>query len=96
MGDEQLATEILNAFFQDTPRQIEELRVLLENGEAQACGRQAHSIKGAAANVGGERLRQVALEMEKAGDAGDLNAVAAGMDGLEASFLEFQAEAVLR
>jgi HPt (histidine-containing phosphotransfer) domain-containing protein len=96
MGDEQLAAEILDAFFQDTPHQIKELKELLENGDAQACGRQAHSIKGAAANVGGERLRQVALEMEKAGDAGDLNAIAARVDSLESSFLEFREEAVLR
>jgi HPt (histidine-containing phosphotransfer) domain-containing protein len=94
MGDQRLAAEILNAFFDDMPRQIEKLNDLLKNGDAQTCGRQAHSIKGAAAHVGGERLRQVALEMEKAGDAGDLNAIAARMDSLESRFLELRAEAL--
>jgi HPt (histidine-containing phosphotransfer) domain-containing protein len=36
--------------------------------------KQAHQIKGAAANVGAERLRSVALEIEKAGKTGDPDA----------------------
>jgi CheY-like chemotaxis protein/HPt (histidine-containing phosphotransfer) domain-containing protein len=95
MGDQRLAADILNSFLEETPRQIQKLRALLEEGQAQTCGQQAHSIKGAAANIGGERLRQVAWEMEKAGDAGDLEAIADRMDSLESRFLELRAEAVL-
>ena len=36
---------------------------------------QAHKIKGAAANVGAEALRSVALEVEQAAKAGDMTRV---------------------
>jgi HPt (histidine-containing phosphotransfer) domain-containing protein len=96
MGDQSLAAEILKAFLEDMPRQIDKLKELLKNGEVQSCGIQAHSIKGAAANVGAERLCQVALEMEIAGDAGDLDAIAARMYSLESGLLELRAEAIPR
>ncbi|MBC8179855.1 Hpt domain-containing protein [candidate division KSB1 bacterium] len=41
------------------------------NKDIELVTRQAHTIKGASANVGGEALRKVALSMEKAGKAGD-------------------------
>jgi HPt (histidine-containing phosphotransfer) domain-containing protein len=53
-------------------------------------GRQAHTIKGAAANAGGERLRLIALKMETAADAGDLDAVRACMPELEVRFRELK------
>ena len=51
---------VVDTFLADMPLQIEALQVLLESGDAPASMRDAHSIKGAAANVGGERLRRVA------------------------------------
>ncbi len=43
----------------------------------------AHTIRGASATVGGEGVRLVAWEMEKAGTAGDLGAVEARLPQLE-------------
>ena len=86
MDDEELARTILDGFLEDIPRQIEALRGYLEAGDAPGAGRQAHTIMGAAANVGGERLREAAFEMEKAAKAGDLSAVKARMADLEAQF----------
>ena len=48
--------------------------------------RQAHTIKGAAANVGGKALSAVAFEMEKAGKAGRLEEIAALMPEVERQF----------
>ncbi len=87
MGDQELAAAVLEAFLDDMPSQIEILKQHLKNEDASAAGRLAHSIKGAAANVGGERLRKVALAMEKAADSGDMDAVQARMTGLEAQYL---------
>jgi CheY-like chemotaxis protein/HPt (histidine-containing phosphotransfer) domain-containing protein len=87
MGDEELAMAVITAFLDDMPHQIEDLKDLLRAGDATGSGRLAHSIKGAAANVGGERLRHAALEMEKAADAGNLDVAQAGMANLEAQFL---------
>ena len=86
MGDEGLKAKVIEAFLDDVPRQVRNLKVFLENQDAASAGRQAHSIKGAAANVGGERLRQVALEMEKAADTSDWITVNQRMTELEAQF----------
>jgi HPt (histidine-containing phosphotransfer) domain-containing protein len=40
-------------------------------------------MKGSAANVGGEALKDVAFEVEKAGKAGDLAAIAEWMPEVE-------------
>ena len=86
MEDEDLAKEIVAAFLEDIPRQIAALRVCLEGGDARGAGRQAHTIKGASANVGGERLREVAAEMEVSGKAGDLAAVTGRLAELDDRF----------
>jgi HPt (histidine-containing phosphotransfer) domain-containing protein len=94
MGDRELAAAVMGAFLDDMPRQIEALKEYLQTGNQEGCARQAHSVKGAASNVGGERLRAVALVMEKAADAGDLSIVAEQMKNLEDQF-SFLRNAVL-
>jgi len=90
MGNEKLAEEVLRIFLDETPLQIQTLKELLDRGDAVECGRFAHSIKGAASNVGGERLREVAFKMEQSADRGDLKAVEDAMDTLQASFNELR------
>jgi len=86
MDDEELARVLTECFLEDIPQQIETLRGCLEAGDAPGAERQAHTIKGAAANVGGEFLREVASEMEKAGKAGDLDVVKTRMADLYVQF----------
>ncbi|MEI7745241.1 MAG: response regulator, partial [Chloroflexota bacterium] len=86
MGDEDLAGVVALGFIEDIPKQIELLRNGLAAGDIELAARQAHAIKGAAANVGGEVLRAVATEMEEAGRAGDPEAVAALLPALESGF----------
>jgi len=43
--------------------------------------------------VGGERLRAVALELEQAGKAGDLESIKTRMGDLNAAFEEFRKKA---
>jgi len=75
MGDEALAREVIEGFLADVPRRLEALRRSFDGGDAQAVAREAHSIKGAAANVGAESLRQAASQVETAGRAGEFEAV---------------------
>ena len=82
MDDEELVDAVLNAF-DDLPKQIEELKRMLKEGDVQGSTRLAHSIKGASANAGGERVRRVAREMEDAGHAGDLEAIRSAVPALE-------------
>jgi CheY-like chemotaxis protein/HPt (histidine-containing phosphotransfer) domain-containing protein len=86
MGDEALANEILGDFLEDVPRNVIALKDALDNGDARSVQLRAHTIKGQSANVGGEALRKTAFEIEKAGEAGDLETVKRQMTELEAQF----------
>jgi PAS domain S-box-containing protein len=86
MDDEGLVQEICACFLADMPNQIRTLRAHLEAGQMELAGGQAHSIKGAAANVGGMALSAVALDMESAGKAGRRDALTALAPELERQF----------
>ena len=83
MGDQELARIVVDGFLEDAPRLIEALRSSLAAGDAPGTIRGAHTIRGASATVGGEAVRAVASEMEKAGTAGDFGAVSARLPELE-------------
>ena len=86
MDDEDLARSVVVGFLEDLPNRIEALRRYLDAGDADGTARQAHTIKGASANVGGDSLKAVAAEMEKAALAGDLGDVKARLQQLESGF----------
>ena len=90
MDDEELAAAVAQGFLADMPRQIEALRASLGAGDVTSAVHQAHTIKGAAANVGGEALRAVALEMEKAGAGASAEAVAALLPALDGAFADLR------
>jgi CheY-like chemotaxis protein/HPt (histidine-containing phosphotransfer) domain-containing protein len=73
MGDENLARIVADGFLKDAPRLIDALKVCLRTGDAAGAIRQAHTIKGASATVGGEALAAVAQKMDKAATTGDLD-----------------------
>ena len=83
LGDEHLAAIVRDGICLDLPRQIEALKGYLAADDDQGAERQAHSIKGAAANIGAERLRALAMKMERAGKAGDLNRIREQIAALE-------------
>jgi PAS domain S-box-containing protein len=72
-GDRQLAGVVLRGFLQDVPSKLHILRQRLDEADATGARLQAHALKGAAATVSAEVLRSTALEMERAGAAGQLN-----------------------
>ena len=86
LDDEDLAKMIQDRFLADIPQRIKALKVFLESGDVYGVEFQAHTIKGASANVGGERLSAVASEMEKAATAQDLTAASAFVTELERQF----------
>ena len=86
LDDEDLAKMIQDSFLGDIPQQIQTLKAFLASGDVSGIELQAHSIKGASANVGAERLQSVAFEMEKAAIAKDLTVVDSFMHELESQF----------
>ena len=91
-GDEKLARKLISGFLLDTPPIIDALRHDLAAGDATSSERQAHSIKSAAAIVGGERLRAVAFEMEQSAHEGQMSEASARMNELDAEFARLKQE----
>jgi HPt (histidine-containing phosphotransfer) domain-containing protein len=86
MGDRQLAGSIVHGFLEYVPSQLEDLRKRLVERDAAGARLQAHALKGSAANVSAGSLRVVALRMEQAAEAGELDR----LDGLlSCAALEF-------
>ncbi len=92
MGDKALARKVVNIFVEDMPVQIESLRDRLEAGDVKGVVHQAHTIKGAAANVSGERLRAAAFDIEKAATAGDLSSARESMSRIDDEFKALKME----
>jgi CheY-like chemotaxis protein/HPt (histidine-containing phosphotransfer) domain-containing protein len=86
MGDHALAEAVARSFLADAPGRIETLRGHLEAGNAKDVELQVHTLKGAAATVGGECLADWALALERAGRAGDLASVGSAFAELAAEF----------
>jgi len=91
MDDEELAGIVLNGFLEDIPRQVEALRDVLPSTDHRETERLAHTIKGASANVGGERLRWAAADLEKALRNGDLNTLGRLFASLEEEHVQLRA-----
>ncbi|NNJ90890.1 MAG: response regulator, partial [Gammaproteobacteria bacterium] len=90
MGDHDLIVTVAEAFMDDMKNQVEKLRKLVEEGDAMKMGAQGHTIKGAAANVGGMALSAKAKMIEKAGKAGDVDSVKQGLPDLESAYKALQ------
>ena len=83
MGDEDLARTVLEGFLEDLPRQISGLEELLVAGDITGSQNRAHTIKGAAASVGGEAVRMAAAEMEQMARDGNLENMRRPFAGIE-------------
>ncbi|MBF0452821.1 MAG: PAS domain-containing protein [Candidatus Magnetomorum sp.] len=85
-NDDDLATIIIKNFLKDMPLQINKLKEYLKTGDTFEAYIQAHTIKGVAGNIGGERMRGVALSLEIASKNGELNTMKEYMPELEKQF----------
>jgi PAS domain S-box-containing protein len=92
MGNTSLAHRVLARFLLDMPKQLLSLSEALGNADSKTARMAAHSIKGAAANVGGTQLRAAAQKMEALGAAGNLDDVLQLMPELTGHWERFRAE----
>jgi PAS domain S-box-containing protein len=65
-GDLVTLRDVIASYAETLPGTLAELERALAAGDLSAAARHAHGVKGAAANVGGERLRRTAAEAEAA------------------------------
>lgn len=66
-GDRNIYNELMELFMDNSMTQIEQLKDAVKNKQADFVKRVAHSIKGAAANLGVLLVQQSALELEQIG-----------------------------
>jgi HPt (histidine-containing phosphotransfer) domain-containing protein len=75
-GDVELYAEVAGVFFEDIPQQLSDLDAALVAKDYPTARRVAHTIKGMAATVGGQRLHFAALALEQACMAADVQSIA--------------------
>ena len=85
-GDGEFLMEVLEGFFGNVTSQIGTIRQAIFEGDAEAVRREAHSIKGGAANLTANDLSGVAFEIENIGKSGMLEE---GIDALQKLEREF-------
>jgi PAS domain S-box-containing protein len=72
MSDREFMHVVIDSFLQEIPIQIQTMKDYLETGNLKDCARMAHTIKGAAANAGGNVLSEVVSALEEAASGEDL------------------------
>jgi HPt (histidine-containing phosphotransfer) domain-containing protein len=75
LDDPAFAREMLQEYIKDSTEVIAGLGKALADGDAPACERLAHRIKGSSLNIGAERLGGLAMLIEQAGSEKDLTGV---------------------
>lgn len=65
--------EILDAYLQTAPDNINKLEQALTQADAEQVRMQAHSLKGSSANIGANDLSSLAAQLEQLGKNDDLN-----------------------
>jgi two-component system sensor histidine kinase/response regulator len=98
-GDTDFLAELLEAFYDDSPRQLAAMGAALAAGNAEDLRRAAHSLKSNSANFGALALSRSCKELEEMGKAGMLDGaagqiaqVAVEYDGARAALEEIQRE----
>ena len=74
---------MFTVFISQEPKRIMEIREALNSREVERLRHLAHSLKGGAATIGVERVRECCLNLEKASKAEDMDAALANMEKLE-------------
>ncbi len=82
-GSQELLAELIQLFLEEAPQLIQSMRAALQQGDLQALGRNAHSMKGAASNFLAYGTSSAALRLEQDAKNGDLESAKASLAALE-------------
>ena len=85
-GDSAFLRELIDIYLADTPKQLAQLDDALARQDATVVTRAAHTIKGSSGNFGAEEFASLAKQVEAAGKANNLTAVAALMPEFRSKF----------
>lgn len=90
LDDRATARAILQVFLEELPSMIAALEQALDAGDLRLLARGAHTIRGAAINIGGEALFQTATALELAALSGDQAQAVSGLEQLEDQVLPLE------
>ncbi len=92
-NDEELARVILDAFFEEAPGLVEELKGLAPGEDHESIRACAHALKGSAANVNAEQLKDTAFTLENLAGQGDISSAVQLVEQMESELNAFTGEA---
>jgi HPt (histidine-containing phosphotransfer) domain-containing protein len=87
VGDDYIG-ELIDTFLEESPGIMAQMNQALEDGDAAAFRRAAHSLKSNSASFGARPLESLARDLEYMGRDGQLDAAATKMPELEAAYEE--------
>lgn len=82
-ADEAVFQEFLPLFLTELGAQLGQMAAAIEEQNAHGLEHAAHTLKGAAAGMCAERVRDAAFELEKIGRSGDLSGAPVGFEALQ-------------
>ena len=91
MGDKDFLKEMLELFTISMPVQLRALKAAIEEGNAETLQREAHTLKGSAANLSADSIVAAALRLEQMGREKDLTAGEQTLGELQAELASLEA-----
>ncbi|WP_319544138.1 Hpt domain-containing protein [uncultured Pseudodesulfovibrio sp.] len=74
---------MFTVFISQEPKRIQEIKDALQSQDVEKLRHLAHSLKGGAATIGVDRVRECCLRLENASKAQDMEAAVEHLDSLE-------------
>ncbi|TWT66635.1 PAS domain-containing hybrid sensor histidine kinase/response regulator [Allorhodopirellula solitaria] len=90
-GDEDMATQLAQAFAEEAEQLLPAMRDQLSSGDSALLQRSAHTLKGAAGCLGADRVAAAGQRLEQQAKSGDLSDAASMLEDLDSctrSFLD--------
>lgn len=89
-NDTELLSEIATIFFEESKKNLQALHELSSCEDEPAFSRVAHSLKGAASNVGAIEVASIAAELERSGLSADKSKLEKRLRELSSALVRYQ------
>lgn len=77
LGGSDVLVDLIGIYLEEAPKQLDRMEAAIAEGDADALGLAAHTLKGSSAQLGVPRLSELCRDLEAMGDAGEV----AGAEG---------------
>jgi HPt (histidine-containing phosphotransfer) domain-containing protein len=85
MGDDYLVKKVVDVFLKEISGQINKLTQLIKIDDFKGAEHHAHTIKGAAGNVGALKIQKLASEIETSAKSGNIESIVSSLPEIENS-----------